>query len=72
MAKPLGRLQVCNARKAAASAPPPDVDTLDDLLRACRALTRDPGLGRSGEAHQRMVRRARGARSAKAARSPDL
>lgn len=72
MAKPPDRLQLCNARKAAASAPAPDLDTLDDLMRACRALTRDPGLGHSGEAHQRIVRRARAARAAKATRSPDL
>lgn len=67
MAKPFGRLRVCNGQTAVPERPP-DLDTLDDLMRACRALSRDPGLGHSGEAHQRIVRRARGARAAVAAR----
>ena len=68
MAKPFGRLLACDAQTAAPRERHPDFDTLEDLLRACRALARDPGLRQAGETHQRIVRRARATRVADAAR----
>ncbi|BBK36906.1 hypothetical protein STAQ_19840 [Allostella sp. ATCC 35155] len=77
MAKPFGRLRICDAQTAAPRERHPDLgtlpefDTLDHLLRACRALARDPGLRHASEAHQRIVRRARGTRTADTARRTD-